>query len=682
MARLTSTPKLRPIILLIILAPFVLGLWGASASSSALVSEDDHGDSPLTATPIPTDGSLVQGCIDEPGDLDYFLFSALGGRLYLIQTSHLSPEMDTLIYLFSTDGETILAVDDDSGDGRASRLEWSCPSSGTYFVMVRHARATSGTGCYALSISAVQADDHGDDHLTATPVSPDGTGVSGYIEVPGDVDFFLFSAEANWSYLIRTARLTAEMDTVLVLYDLDGRTVLAEDDNSGGEGASRIEWSAPRSGTYFVAVRHASPEGTGGYELVIERTGYADDHGNDPPSATAVPTDGTLITGRIEVPGDLDYFSFPAKEGGEYTITTGELSPEMDTVLTLYGPDGRTVLAEDDNSGGGRASRIEWTCPASGRYFLAVRHARADGTGSYKLAISAVLRLREVGSFKPPGYALDIWVEGKFAYLVVGFFGLLVLDISDPAAPIQVGSYSTRDYARAVTVSGGYAYRADRGGGLVILDISDPMHPEEVAAFDTPGSAQDLFLSGGYAYVADSQGGLQIIDVSNPRSPRGVGSWATRGYAEGVYVSGRYAYLATGDVGLEIVDISDPTEPQGVGELDLPGEAHAVWVHGDYAYIAGGYRGLQVVDVSDPAGPELIGSLNTRGEAYGLFLAGSYLYLADYTAGLLVLSLADPAAPRPAAEFDTPGSAVAVFVSGDHAYVADREEGLRIIRLM
>lgn len=31
----------------------------------------------------------------------------------------------------------------------------------------------------------------------------------------------------------------------------------------------------------------------------------------------------------------------------------------------------------------------------------------------------------EVGSFNPSGYALDIWVEGRYAYIILGYFGLL-----------------------------------------------------------------------------------------------------------------------------------------------------------------------------------------------------------------------------------------------------------------
>lgn len=657
-------------------------LFALVGGSLGAANADDHGNTPLSATPIPADGELISGCIEPPGDIDYFLFGAVGGRRYLIQTSHLTPEMDTLIYLFGTDGQTILAVDDNSGGGRASKIEWTCPASGTYFAMVRHAQATTGTGCYGLTISAAQADDHGDDPLSATPVSTDGTPVAGYIEVPGDVDYFLFSAEVNWSYLLETEQLTSEMDTVLTLYGPDGRTVLDEDDNSGGGRASRLVWSAPASGTDFVTVRHADPNGKGGYALKVTKTGYSDDYGNSPATAVAIPTDGTAVAGRIEVPGDLDCFSFSAKAEGKYTIATRDLSGEMDTVLTLYGPDGRTVLAEDDNSGGGRASRIEWTCPASGTYFVSVGHARPDGTGSYALTISAVLQLREVGSFKPSGYALDVWVAGRFAYLVVGVFGLLVVDLSDPASPQEVGSHSTRGYARSIEVQGRYAYRADRGGGFVILDISDPTRPEEVATYNTPGSAQDVAIQGRYAYIADNQGGLQVVDISSPTSPRGVGSWSTRGYAEGVHLAGSYAYISTGDAGLEIVEISDPANPTGVGWIDLLGESHATWVNGSYAYVASGYRGVEIVDISDPASPRQVGSFDTSGEASGLFMKGGYLYVADYGAGLLVLSLADPASPRPVAMLDTPGSAVSVFITDEYAYVADREGGLRIIQLM
>jgi len=649
-----------------------LCLWG--------MGEDSHGNSPLAATPVPADGALVAGCIETPGDVDYFLFSAVGGRRLLLQTSHLSPGMDSILYLFGSDGQTILAVDNDSGGGRASRIEWTAPASGTYFVMVRHAQATSGTGCYDLSIGMVQTDDHGDTPATATAIPSDGSPAAGFIETPADVDFFLFVVEASWVYVIETSNLTAGMNTVLALYDRDGQTLIAQDDDSGVEGASRIVLQAPSSGTYFVAVAHTLPVGTGGYEISIRREGYGDDHGGEPASATPLASGSGVVSGRIEVPDDVDAFSFPATGEGEYTFSLSSGS-EIDVRLSLYGTDGMTLLWEETLSRTGKTKR-SWTAAASGIYFLLVRPGRAGTPGAYAIDLGSVLKLREVGSFGSAGYSVDVRVDQAFAYLIVGVKGLLVVDLSDPSAPREVASHSTRGYARSLDFVGRIAYVADRGGGLVTLDLTTPTSPRELAVVDTAGSAQDVFVQGRYAYVADNRGGLVIVDAGNAASPQGVGQVATAGSTEAVYVGSGIAFVAEGEEGIELIDVRDPRKPTVVAGLDLSGEAHDLWQSGTYLYVACGYGGVKVVDVGSPSSPVLVGEYDTQGEATGLFLSGSTLYVADGSAGLLALSLADPRAPAPAAQLDTPGSATSVFVQGDYAYVADREEGLRIVRLV
>ena len=131
---------------------------------------DDHGDSPLAATPVAVGGGLVSACLEAGGDMDYFFFQAAAGRTYLLLTSHLDEGVDTVLYLLDTDGLGILRVDDDGGTDGGSRIEWASPHAGTYFAMVRHAQATTGIGCYSFSASTLQVDDHGNDSLTATPL--------------------------------------------------------------------------------------------------------------------------------------------------------------------------------------------------------------------------------------------------------------------------------------------------------------------------------------------------------------------------------------------------------------------------------------------------------------------------------------------------------------------------------
>ena len=52
---------------------------------------------------------------------------------------------------------------------------------------------------------------------------------------------------------------------------------------------------------------------------------------------------------------------------------------------------------------------------------------------------------------------------------------------------------------------------ADESSGLRIIDIADPASPVEVGFYDTPGDARGVVVSGSYAYVADADSGLRVI---------------------------------------------------------------------------------------------------------------------------------------------------------------------------
>jgi hypothetical protein len=116
-------------------------------------AQDDHGNTRATATAIATDGTLVSGNIETPGDLDWFSFSAVSGYTYVIETSDLGSGCDTFLYLASATGSTAIASDDDGGVGVASKIEWQATSSDTYYVAVEHF-STSGTGTYKISLTS------------------------------------------------------------------------------------------------------------------------------------------------------------------------------------------------------------------------------------------------------------------------------------------------------------------------------------------------------------------------------------------------------------------------------------------------------------------------------------------------------------------------------------------------
>jgi hypothetical protein len=119
------------------------------------------------------------------------------------------------------------------------------------------------TGTYELRTSV--PDDFGDTASDAASLEIGGS-VAGNLESGGDRDMFRFRAEAGRTYNFRTV-LGSLRDSVLTIYAADGSTVLAINDDANGSLASQLEWTAPSSGTLYIAVTAYGLNQTGTYEL-------------------------------------------------------------------------------------------------------------------------------------------------------------------------------------------------------------------------------------------------------------------------------------------------------------------------------------------------------------------------------------------------------------------------------
>lgn len=84
---------------------------------------------------------------------------------------------------------------------------------------------------------------------------------------------------------------------------------------------------------------------------------------------------------NLDRPNDEDWVKLDAKQGQTYTIQTSSLGPNADTYLYLYGPDGTTLLASNDDFGGSLSSQIEWTAPADDTYYLQIKQWNPSSGG-------------------------------------------------------------------------------------------------------------------------------------------------------------------------------------------------------------------------------------------------------------------------------------------------------------
>lgn len=92
-------------------------------------------------------------------------------------------------------------------------------------------------------------------------------------------------------------------------------------------------------------------------------------------------------------PGDLDYFNFPVKNGTFYKILTDQLSPGLDTVLSIYDSSGNKVAENDDIGGiGNLNSQVIYQARQDGVYFARVVNKSAADPANliYCFQITAV----------------------------------------------------------------------------------------------------------------------------------------------------------------------------------------------------------------------------------------------------------------------------------------------------
>ncbi|MEW5763330.1 MAG: FG-GAP-like repeat-containing protein, partial [Acidobacteriota bacterium] len=125
----------------------------------------------------------------------------------------------------------------------------------------------------------------------------------------------------------------------------------------------------------------------------------------------------------------------------------------------------------------------------------------------------------QLGLWSRPGGSLrSVTVSGNTAFVSERYGGLHLVDVSTSATPVLLGSYTDR-FGFSCAVSGTLAYFCANTYGLVVLDVSDPADPHEVFRLDTPGGARMVALDAGRAYLADANGGLRILDLSDPVHP-------------------------------------------------------------------------------------------------------------------------------------------------------------------
>ena len=311
----------------------------------------------------------------------------------------------------------------------------------------------------------------------------------------------------------------------------------------------------------------------------------------------------------------------------------------------------------------------------------------------------------------------DAWslaMVGEIAYTANRNAGIVVVDASDPGAPVVTGTYPMPDRVWELVPYGDFAFVAAEHAGLLTVDLTDPSGPTLVHQVEA-GDARGLRLQGTELFVRTEADDVIVFDVTNPLSPvrlrdlaapitlgfavdgdylytaaggfgtyfhnsdravPTIATWEDGSFIDAVALFGGQAYLTTESGSFVVLDLSDPETPLERGRIEelffppdyIPSE---LLVYGEYVY-AIHLDTLRIVSVADPENPTVVRD-HQLSSLFGGYSSG-YQIVGDRFYGrgggrIVACSLADPLVPSFLVGLVPPNEPDAIAYDGDRAYV-------------
>lgn len=364
-----------------------------------------RGDIPGDATTdvaLDMTGDFRESRLAAGGDKDWYALNLTDGqtvRLQLSKSSMNAPLSDPLLVVYNSEGQEV-ARDDDGGGDLNAYLEFTPPSPGRYFVEAR-GFGEDAEGAYAIQLSPGEI---GNDASGAEGL-PGGMQRMSQISTAGDSDWFAIEMTEGRPYRVFLDAAEGEGalgDPMLVLYDGEGKELKRDDDGGKGDNAV-ISFTPLQTGMYYAAASGSGGTETGRYVIRAADYEMPGNAGTDDMLDAAEDS----RAGRIDMPGDKDWYGVELANGGTYRITVsgegehGLRDPGVAVMRINMGghdhmaeaPDGAEApsdepVAQAQNGMFGRSASLTYTVPEDGAYYVQV--TGKDGVGDYSLNVTRV----------------------------------------------------------------------------------------------------------------------------------------------------------------------------------------------------------------------------------------------------------------------------------------------------
>lgn len=239
------------------------------------------------------------------------------------------------------------------------------------------------------------------------------------------------------------------------------------------------------------------------------------------------------------------------------------------------------------------------------------------------------------------GFVFEIDVEGDYAYTSSGNGGIVIVDISQPRNFNIVKRYNTSTYYTDVIIRDTFMFLLAHKKGLEVVDISNPANPVEVSHLYENGTYSmeymgyaHLDIKDNYVFLGHSENNFKVIDISDIQNPSTIYTTSISSDNTEVYVVNNLLFLGIRDE-LRIYDISNPSAPAQLTRMVDFALPSYLTMHGETLIVYDDR--LVAVDMSNPSSPNIIGINNTF--THDLFFDGDFLFSSEQKFSIYKLDL-------------------------------------------
>jgi len=197
-----------------------------------------------------------------------------------------------------------------------------------------------------------------------------GETLSGSIDVAGETDAYVFSANASDVVLVRVVGL---LYPEIRLYSPNGTKLKG----ASGFGGAELSSPLPDDGEYKILVYDTGVLGpaTGSYTIYLQRL-------NNPVGAVSIEF-GDTISGSIDAPAEMDTYVLWANASDVVLVRVSGITFPG---ISLYCPNGTKLKG----ASGLTAAELSSPLPDDGEYKILVYVWQGTGTGSYTLSLKSI----------------------------------------------------------------------------------------------------------------------------------------------------------------------------------------------------------------------------------------------------------------------------------------------------